>query len=316
MSTDLALPDQFHRMAMAYPSKVKAAIAKMETVGQAADGLAQAQTVAKYADAIKASTADKNEISYAVMLLAAKLGELCPAKTRQETGRGKKLSPAKGEFFHPNTLTAYRKLHTHQEQRRIDTYRTAVREDGDEVDMSIAGFLRFVGSDGNIKAHQNRGVIEWYTPAEYIEAARAAMGSIDLDPASSKLANKVVKAAQFFDKHADGLARDWAGNVFLNPPFKADLAKAFVHKLCESHKAKGVPQGVLLTNNNTDTAWWHEAAETCAIICFTRGRIAFYNPAGETAAPTNGHTLFYFGGRRAQFQKHFGPFGFLMTRFV
>ena len=39
---------------------------------------------------------------------------------------------------------------------------------------------------------------EWYTPAQYIEAARLVMGSIDLDPASSALANETVKATEWW----------------------------------------------------------------------------------------------------------------------
>ncbi len=59
-------------------------------------------------------------------------------------------------------------------------------------EVSLAGFMRFVGT--NLKSAQNKGVIEWYTPKEYVELCRQAMGSIDLDPASCAKANRIVKA--------------------------------------------------------------------------------------------------------------------------
>jgi hypothetical protein len=62
----------------------------------------------------------------------------------------------------------------------------------------------------------------WYTPPAIVEAARALMGGIDLDPASSAKANEVVKADVYFDEAHNGFARDWiaptGGRVFLNPP--------------------------------------------------------------------------------------------------
>lgn len=50
---------------------------------------------------------------------------------------------------------------------------------------------------------------EYYTPVEYLEAAREVLGGIDIDPASSFTANRTVKARVFFDEQADGLQQGW-----------------------------------------------------------------------------------------------------------
>lgn len=152
---------------------------------------------------------------------------------------------------------------------------------------------------------------ENYTPAEYIEAARSAMGSIDLDPASNDFAQKTVKAKLYYTKDDDGLKRKWKGNVFLNPPY-SHIIKEFVNKLAQSVNDGSVPQAVLLTNNNTDTAWFHCAAINCSRICFTVGRISFYKETGVRTSPTNGQTFFYFGKSPERFGKAFSEIGLIM----
>jgi ParB family chromosome partitioning protein len=87
-------------------------------------------------------------------------------------------------------------------------YAQRVRAD---TETSVAGFIRVAtgtekaGRAAHVSA--NTGVPEWYTPPEYIEAARAVRGEIDLDPASSDIAQKTVKALHYFTLDDDGLNR-------------------------------------------------------------------------------------------------------------
>jgi hypothetical protein len=111
------------------------------------------------------------------------------------------------------------------------------------------------------------GSDEWYTPARYVEAARQVLGGIDLDPASNKFAQKVVKAARFFTAE-DGLKQQWQGRVWLNPPYSRDLMEPFVNKLCAS---RGVTAAILLTHNGTDSAWFETAIKHWCGALFCAG---------------------------------------------
>ena len=54
---------------------------------------------------------------------------------------------------------------------------------------------------------------------QLVNAARATMGSIDLDPASSALAQSIVQAKRYLTRAESGFDQHWeASTVFLNPP--------------------------------------------------------------------------------------------------
>lgn len=155
---------------------------------------------------------------------------------------------------------------------------------------------------------------ESYTPGVYIEAARQVMGSIDLDPASNELAQQTVKASVWYGEKINGLLQPWVGNVFLNPPYSHPEIAQFIEKLCNEYGSKHIQQAILLTNNNTDTRWWHRSASMCSRICFTAGRINFYKSDGSTTQPTNGQNFFYFGKECSRFKSIFSDHGFIMGR--
>jgi len=154
---------------------------------------------------------------------------------------------------------------------------------------------------------------ESYTPTEYIESSRLVMGSIDLDPASNEKANKIVKATQFFDKNSDGLTKAWEGNIFLNPPYSQPEIKHFIDRLLSHYQLNRIQQAILLTNNNTDTMWFHKAAKVSGIMCFTKGRINFLKPDNSRSSPTNGQIFFYFGPNKNEFKTEFKQYGLILT---
>src|SRR5262245_49207724 len=99
---------------------------------------------------------------------------------------------------------------------------------GSEADKTRLGYV------GRQPGTPVRNSDEWYTPSLYIERARAVMGSIDLDPFSSRAANEIVRARYYFDPTNSALERPWrtpkqkrqfaAGvNVWMNPPYAMPL---------------------------------------------------------------------------------------------
>ena len=196
-------------------------------------------------------------------------------------------------------------------QQQVSKWRKKLRnEEKYKADLFGAAYKEAM-AEKVVRGTEGTGDNEWYTPAEYIERARNVLGEIDLDPASNIVAQATVKAAAFFTREDDGLKCDWHGRVWLNPPYAQPYIAQFVTKLAGEVRAGRVTAAILLTHNYTDTAWFHEVVEQASAICFTRGRIKFYEPDGEVAAPTQGQAFSYFGSDVAGFAEVFRDVGFI-----
>lgn len=163
-----------------------------------------------------------------------------------------------------------------------------------------------------IKPHvsQNSGEQEWYTPAVYIEAARAVMDYINLDPASSDVANGIVKAKLFYTEDDDGLEQSWRGHVWMNPPYAQPLIGQFIEKLVDEYVDRNVTQAITLTNNATETKWFQALLSQATAVCFPSSRIKFLDQSGEPAkTPLQGQAFCYLGNNVDQFMAEFSKFG-------
>jgi ParB family chromosome partitioning protein len=153
---------------------------------------------------------------------------------------------------------------------------------------------------------------DFYTHQTLIEAARAAMGGIDLDPASCRDANTVVQAREFYSFRENGLLHDWNGRVWLNPPF--GNWGEWAAKAVAEWKSGRVTQLCALASSRASTAQhFHplvHAASSVAILC---GRFPFWGPKA-TSTPDEGHLIFYFGSRRSAFLEAYSPLGTVFSQ--
>lgn len=169
----------------------------------------------------------------------------------------------------------------------------------------------------NVK--HSSGSVEWYTPGEYIIAARGVFGThIDLDPASCAAANECVDANRYHA--AGGLEADWSGasNVFLNPPGGKlrgkSLPMLFWQKLVGYADSRSIGEAIMIcfSIEQLQTSQLNGRSMVEYPFCIPRRRIAFDSPDGKKSQPSHANAIIYVPGyldHTEEFVDVFSQFG-------
>lgn len=115
----------------------------------------------------------------------------------------------------------------------------------------------------------------WLTPPHILDA----LGHFDLDPCAHP---DWMTADSHICLPDDGLAAEWAGDVWLNPPYGAETW-AWLDRLAEHGS------GIALIFARTETAGFIEQVwKKADALLFLHGRLHFHNDAGIRAATNSG----------------------------
>jgi phage N-6-adenine-methyltransferase len=269
----------------------------------------------KFAESVyKQKEIEAKELGGALLLAKVRVGELLKEIPKESGGNRKsnKIKSNTGVTFETKEEKAeklgFSKMDTSRFQQLADNKDIVeeVIKNSEDIPTQTE-CLKKIQEKKKPHVAQNTGDNEWYTPSKYIEAVRNVMGTIDLDPATSKIANEIVKADKIFTINDNGLDKKWFGNVFLNPPYSSDLVSKFIDKLIIEFK--NIKQCILLVNNATDTIWFQNIVIHSTAVCFPKGRIKFYKPNSNKCAPLQGQCISYYGGEPYKFKHEFEQFG-------
>lgn len=127
-----------------------------------------------------------------------------------------------------------------------------------------------------------RTTVEWWTPPHVFEALGVRF---DLDPcAPPSPAAPWLPVEQRLSLPVDGLAAEWSGRVWLNPPYGRE-AGAWVDRLANHG------DGIALVFARVCSRWAHRAMRRADLVCMVSGRLRFIDgrtglPPDNAAAPS------------------------------
>jgi hypothetical protein len=161
-------------------------------------------------------------------------------------------------------------------------------------------------------ASQKSGVQDYFTPPEIVDAAREAMGDIDLDAASHPLANRTHKIPDYFHTGRSAFHNDWYGRVWLNPPYGNNAP--WFERILHFVEAGAVEQLCMLS-----PMWAFQTKIARPVIERASGLILLSptpkfwgNKDPDKTGSNNPHGVIYIGPHGSRFHQAFARFGFPM----
>jgi hypothetical protein len=154
---------------------------------------------------------------------------------------------------------------------------------------------------------------EHYTPAGVLALVKEVFGDIpDLDPCSNSRKSPNVKARRYYTEADDGLAQDWGGRVFMNPPYGHAIG-AWIEKLRQEWNARRLTEAIALLPSRTDTDWFEQLTSGTddVVLCFLKGRLIFIGNSDPAPFPS---LIAYFGPKHDVFAQIFAKEGSLWMR--
>jgi DNA N-6-adenine-methyltransferase (Dam) len=139
--------------------------------------------------------------------------------------------------------------------------------------------------DSSFERSENTKV-EWLTPPELVKK----LGNFDLDPCSPVNA-PFLHARTNFTIEDNGLAKDWFGRVYLNPPYGKGM-ELWLEKL----KKHGNGISLIFARTETKCFFDHIWNDADAVL-FVKGRIRFYHVSGVQGGTPGAPSVFIAYGR-------------------
>jgi len=128
----------------------------------------------------------------------------------------------------------------------------------------------------------------WLTPPHIFQA----LGEFDLDPCAS-VDRPWDTAKKHFTIEDDGLAQDWHGRVWCNPPYGPGMAP-FLRRLADHPEG-----GTALIFARTETkAFFDYVWDRATAILFLKGRLKFHKPDGSLAGTAGSPSVLIAYGER------------------